>query len=559
MRTGVVHARRRAGTSRADQRVREARDALWGAAALAAQDGPGLFTLTAPTGSGKTLSMLRFALEHAARHGLRRIVVAVPFLTVIEQTARVYREVFAGFSDKFVLEHHSLAGLGAEHATQDAEEDPLNAGERQRRLLSENWDAPVILTTDVQLLESLFSNRPSSCRKLHSLMESVILFDEAQTLPQHLAVPTLAALSHLSSAYRSTVVFATATQPAFDALHTAVQRQATSGWRPVEAVPGNAELFARLARVRVHWPKAREKRGWAELAHELRDHDQVLCVVNLKRHARQLLESLDGEEGVFHLSTNLCAAHRRHVLDQIRARLRKGESCRLISTQCVEAGVDLDFPRVYRALAPLEAIAQASGRCNREGRMPELGEVLVFEPDIQADWRQRYPTHAYFQAAEVTCSMLAEVGHLDIDNPSVFREYYRRLYGLTDPAKQNTELERAITGLDFSEVARHYRLIDQDAIQVLVRWAGRSADVEALRNEAGRDGVSAGWMRRAQALAISIYRPSEGHAAWGVLLPTKLRRGGVSDEWFVLEDQRGELYDEVLGLKLPDSERVFIA
>jgi CRISPR-associated endonuclease/helicase Cas3 len=185
--------------SRADARVRAAREALWIAAGEAGSVSSGLFTLTAPTGSGKTLAMLRFALKHAAHHGLKRIILAVPFLTIIEQTARVYRKVFADFPEHFVLEHHSLAGLGAERAASDNETD----AERQRRLLAENWDAPIVLTTNVQLLESLFSNRPSACRKLHSLMESVILFDEAQSLPQHLAVPTLAALSHLSADYRT--------------------------------------------------------------------------------------------------------------------------------------------------------------------------------------------------------------------------------------------------------------------------------------------------------------------------------------------------------------------
>ena len=177
--------------------------------------------------------MLRFALEHAARNNLRRIVLAVPFLTVIEQTAHVYREVFAGFPEHFILEHHSLAGLGEESERRDAE----GAQERQRRLLAENWDAPIVLTTNVQLLESLFSNRPSSCRKLHNLMESVILFDEAQSLPAHLAVPTLAALSHLSAAYRSSIVFATATQPAFDCLDQAVRKHAGSGWQPTGGRP----------------------------------------------------------------------------------------------------------------------------------------------------------------------------------------------------------------------------------------------------------------------------------------------------------------------------------
>ncbi|MEQ1848173.1 MAG: DEAD/DEAH box helicase, partial [Nitrospira sp.] len=343
--------------------VQQAREILWSAVIHAGQTEPGTFTLTAPTGSGKTLAMLKFALEHAKKHRLKRIVLAVPFLTVIEQTARIYRTVFKAFPGNFVLEHHSLAGLGAEAEQRDAE----GANERQRRLLAENWDAPIVLTTNVQLLESLFSNRPSSCRKLHNLMDSVILFEEAQSLPQHLVVPTLAALSHLSTAYRSTVVFATATQPAFDTLNEAVRKHAVQGWQPIEAVPEHPALFAALKRVAVRWPETDEKRTWTQLAAELRGVDQALVVVNLKRHALALLNELTGTESVFHLSTNLCAEHRRAVMDRVKAQLAVGLPCRLVSTQCVEAGVDVDFPVVFRAMAPLESIAQAAGRCNREG------------------------------------------------------------------------------------------------------------------------------------------------------------------------------------------------
>jgi CRISPR-associated helicase Cas3/CRISPR-associated endonuclease Cas3-HD len=545
--------------AQADASVLAARESLWRAAGEAAQATPNVFTLTAPTGSGKTLAMLRFALEHAARNKLKRIVLAVPFLTVIEQTARIYRQVFADFPDNFVLEHHSLAGLGEESEQRDAE----GGQERQRRLLAENWDAPIVLTTNVQLLESLFSNRPSSCRKLHNLMDSVILFDEAQSLPQHLAVPTLAALSHLSSAYRCSVVFATATQPAFDTLHEAVKKHAASGWKPVEVVPEHAQMFETLKRVDVAWPKFGEKRTWASLADELRDTDQALVVVNLKRHALALLEALRDELDVFHLSTNLCAEHRRTVLDTVRARLKAGQSCRLISTQCVEAGVDVDFPKVYRALAPLEAIAQAAGRCNREGRMNasgQLGEVIVFEPEEEGSWRHSYPTHSYYQATQATRTMLAAMhGDLDINDPAVFQAYYRRLYDLNDPAAQNTELSQAITAADFVEVAKQYRLIDTNAIQVLVPWADRWDAFTELRAEAEKTGISAGWMRRAQSLAVSVYRTKTGTPAWAI--PAKLRQygkkpSGVSDEWFILE---GDYYDDTLGLKPPEGPQVFIA
>ncbi|MBX9895406.1 MAG: CRISPR-associated helicase Cas3' [Nitrosomonas sp.] len=549
--------------NQADENVLQVREKLWQEMINASSASNGLFTLTAPTGSGKTLAMLKFALEHVvANKNLKRIVLVVPFLTIIEQTARIYRAVFQGFPENYVLEHHSMAGLGCERATTDAEDNKNNASERQRRLLSENWDAPIVLTTNVQLLESLFSNRPSSCRKLHNLMNSVILFDEAQSLPQHLAVPTLAALSHLSIAYRSSVVFATATQPAFDTLHQAVIKESPKGWQPNEIVRNNSSMFSQLKRVRVRWPVNGEKTSWNTLTQKLSEVKQVLCVVNLKRHAAELLDALKDIEGVYHLSTNQCAEHRRVVLENVRTRLKAGKPCRLISTQCVEAGVDLDFPLVYRALAPLESIAQAAGRCNREGRMNtqgKLGEVIVFEPEEEIS-RRCYPTYAYYQAAEKTRTLLKiHHGELDINNPELYREYYQQLYDLTKPESQNERLREAITARDFAEVARLYKLIDHDAIQILVPWEGKLDEFTALLAEADRKGISSGWMRRAQSIAVSIYRPQAGHPAGSILIPAKLRRGGVSDEWFILQDSQKNHYHAIRGLQLPQSEQIFIA
>lgn len=549
--------------NKADKSVLDARNALWNMVTAAAAAEQGLLTLTAPTGSGKTLAMLKFALEHAAQNGLKRIILVVPFLSIIEQTAAIYRSVFHGFPTNFILEHHSLAGLGGEEAMGDAEA----ATERARRLLAENWDAPIIITTNVQLLESLFSNRPSTCRKLHNLMESVIMFDEAQTLPQALAVPTLAALSHLSRTYRTTVLFATATQPAFDALDGAVAKLVAPGWRPVEAAPDHARLYDALRRYEVDWPGQGESKEWTTLAAEIRAEEQVLCVVNLKSHAAALLEELKHDEAVFHLSTNLCALHRRAVLDEVRARLKSGKPCRLISTQCIEAGVDVDFPLVYRALAPLDAIAQAAGRCNREGRLAnhdgnrKMGEVRVFEPDVAGDYRKRYPTRAYFQAAEVTRSMLieADTAELDLNDPAVFRDYYHRLYDLSKPEAQNKALAEAVTAVDFVGVAKEYRLIDKASIQVLVPYSASIETFDELVRQQDDEGIGAQWIRNAQGLAVSVFRPADGHPAWGVLISAKLRYGnGFSDEWYILQNRDGDLYDDVFGLRLPQSQQILI-
>jgi len=327
-------------------------------------------------------------------------------------------------------------------------------------------------------------------------------------------------------------------------LRVAGQRGRQIGWRRVEAAgdsEGERGPFQALRRFEVRWPQ--QPSSFAEVAREMdASGEQVLCVVNLKKHAHTLIAALHGSEdhrALFHLSTNLCSAHRRQVLDRVRARLGEGAPCRLVSTQCIEAGVDLDFPIVYRALGPLEAIAQAAGRCNREGRltMPDLGQVVVFDPVDESDndvpparerWRGRYPTFSYWQATEVTRTMLRETGALNLNDPAVFRDYYRRLFDLSRPGTQSPDLQRAIDEMDFPEIARLYRLIDQDVIQVIVPWSERIRDYEVLRHEADR-GVDRHWMRRAQSSCrqrlSAEARPSCLGVAVARTLPSRRRVG----------------------------------
>ncbi|MFA4911815.1 MAG: CRISPR-associated helicase Cas3', partial [Desulfobacteria bacterium] len=368
--------------------VNRMRSDLLDACLTAAKMPQGLFTLTAPTGSGKTLNMLAFALKHAALHKLQRIIMVIPYLSIIDQTAREYRKVFQKkYSSedigKFILEHHSLTGI---RNTGDNTSKTIDVDDESiaiTRLLAENWDAPLIITTSVQFFESLFSNRPSACRKLHNLAGSVILFDEIQTFPISLAIPSLAVLSRLAEKYRSTIVLSTATQPAFSMLDEPIKLYSPTGWTPAPIVAPQLKLFERIRRTEVEWPlNPGSPLSWAELAHTTTSRDQVLCIVNLKRHAFCLLDELVnlGAEGMFHLSTNMCPAHRQAVLDEVRQRLDNKKPCRLVSTQCIEAGVDVDFPFVLRALAPLDAIAQAAGRCNRNGK-ESIGQVKVFVPE----------------------------------------------------------------------------------------------------------------------------------------------------------------------------------
>ncbi|MCX5884865.1 MAG: CRISPR-associated helicase Cas3', partial [Proteobacteria bacterium] len=512
----MAHIETLSQKSKAAERVNQMRSDLLDACLETAQMPQGVYTLTAPTGSGKTLNMLAFALKHAALHGLRRIIMVIPYLSIIDQTVREYKRVFqkkygSENIEKFILEHHSLTGI---RSTGDDTSKPIDADDESIasiRLLAENWDAPIIVTTSVQFFESLFSNRPSACRKLHNLVGSVILFDEIQTFPISLAIPTLATLSRLAEKYRSTIVLATATQPAFSALDEPIKQYSSTGWSPVPIAPPQLKLFERARRTEVEWPNDPDfTTPWYDLGEMIRSHNQVLCVVNLKRHAFRLLDELvnSGTEGVFHLSTNMCPAHRQSVLDEVRQRLDNKQPCRLVSTQCIEAGVDVDFPFVLRALAPLDAIAQAAGRCNRNGRTI-IEKVKVFVPDDED-----YPDATYRQAAAVTRSLLKELGPsgMDIHNPLLYDTYYQKLYDISNPELQKMEIQEAIQRQDFVDVANKYRIIANDAVNVFVPYG--PINFEEMIAEVHITGLTRHWINRVRPYAISIFRPKKEAPIW---------------------------------------------
>lgn len=537
--------------------INNLRQALFESCRTAGDRRPGLFTLTAPTGAGKTLAMLAFALSHALRHGLRRIVVVLPYLSIIEQTARVYEDVFAKCSQlgdygRYVIEDHSLAGTHPavlDRAGADVD-DPR---ERSRLEEARTWSAPIIVTTSVQMLESLFANRPGPCRKLHHLPGSIIVFDEVQTLPLALAIPTLATLSHLSTAYGSTVVFSTATQPAFSHLDTHVRELKGPGWNPAELVPDHRRLFAAVKRrVSVEWPHG-AKVTWEEVSEDLMKHESVLCVVNLKRHAAELFSLLrsSGVEGLFHLSTNMCPRHRQDVLREVRTRLEEGLPCRLVATQCVEAGVDLDFPRVLRALGPLDAIAQAAGRCNRNGRA-DSGSVRVFVPEDE-----RYPGEHYRRAAAITSALLKMSGPegLELNEPSTYERYYRELYALSEPEKSREQLRDALIRQDFPEVARLYRVIPNDAVNLLVPYDPSA--FARLVSLAGAGPVDTRWRSEARPYIVSVYRPRPSDPLQSFVNAVTLVGGVHSEEWFVWTGSDG--YDRDLGLVVPATSQCLIA
>lgn len=547
--------------SKADPSVAQVRDWLRADCLAAAELPPGLFTLTAPTGSGKTLAMLAFALAHAVKHKLRRVVLVVPYLSIIEQTAAIYRNLFQPqFGEEYVLEHHSLAGLGKEDSETDAEAEHGQSAERRRRLLAENWDAPIVITTSVQLLESLFSNRPAACRKLHRLPRSVILFDEVQTLPAPLAVPTLATLAHLAGQHGGSLVFATATQPAFEHLHPHVQKHTPHGWQPRRIVPSPERLFAPMRRVRREWGDPDQPLAWPDLARQLRGERQVLCIVNLKRHAQALWKALD-DPAAFHLSTNLCPAHRQALLAEVRRRLAAGEPVRLVATQCVEAGVDLDFPTVWRAFGPLEAIIQAEGRCNREGRREGLGTMRVFMPE--SDGKNQYPPGGYEQAAQVTQMLLKRhrPEGMNLEDPEFIAGYYRELYDLAKPensAKTKELLDLVMAGA-FPEIAKTYRLIGNDTINVIVPYADKLDLFEEIRRTAEQSGLTGELIRKARPLTVSLFRPQQDAPVRDSLLEVQSFKRGRrvrQEEWFIAA--KSEHYHPQLGFRPPEGLNLWI-
>jgi CRISPR/Cas system-associated endonuclease/helicase Cas3 len=362
----------------------------------------------------------------------------------------------------------------------------------------------------------------------------VVVFDEVQTLPLKVVLPTLATLSHLATRYGSSVVFSTATQPAFRHLDAKVRKYCATGWQPREIAPNELRLFERAHRVRVEWPGRDERVGWDEIAGQFAGLRQVLCIVNLKRHARDLFHLLKPQWGddAFHLSTAMCPSHRAAVLREVRARLTGGERCALVATQCVEAGVDLDFPAAFRALGPLDSIAQAAGRCNRNGKL-EAGVLRVFRPEDAG-----YPPGVYQQAAGLTEALLNGEEGLSIDDPAGFEKYFRTLYSIT--SLEDRDLLEAIRSRHFPLVRKHYRIIDQDSVNVLVAYdRGR---YEELAAETRGNGLSRDWVVRARPYAVSCFRRDAT-----AMEPVPLKDRSDSGDWYLYDMH----YDSETGLQVP--------
>lgn len=526
---------------------------------------PGLFTLTVPTGGGKTLTSLSFAAEQAVRHGLRRIIYVIPFTSIIEQTADVFREQVGLGAD--VLEHHSnfdwrrhAPGSGA-----DGEAEGADGGAKLRRD-AENWDAPLIVTTAVQFFESLFAARTSRGRKLHNIARSVIILDEVQSLPVHLLRPCLAAIDELAKNYGASVVLCTATQPALRVQDNALPPRTKNG--PAEGLdipqerelaPDPRGLYCQLRRVAVDW--SREPVEDDVIAARFAQQPQMLCIVNSRAHARELFTMLrdQGQDGAVHLSTLMCAQHRRDVLARLREELKAKRPVRLVSTSLIEAGVDIDFPEVWRAAAGLASIAQAAGRCNREAKTDGLGRTVVFEA---AGRRMPPAIEAFYTAARE----VLRKDHEDVLGLEAIEEFYKQLYWrhgfeALDRARLPDGETLAIVpalregvrklNFPFKTVGQAFSMIDDVMAPVIVPFDSRAE--EALSDLRRAPVPPADVQRTLQQYTVPV--PVNRRAALlaaGVV--GMIRQDDYGDRFVVLSQtrtgERPELYDDKLGLRL---------
>jgi CRISPR-associated endonuclease/helicase Cas3 len=514
--------------------VNAARALVWDACQESSSHQPGIFSLTVPTGGGKTLSAMSFALRHARKHGLRRVIVVIPYTSIIEQNADVYRQALG---PENVIEHHSNLDPVSEEAAYGVETTRKNA------LAAENWDAPVIVTTSVQFFESLFSSRPSRCRKLHNIARSVIILDEVQTLPPAFLLSILDAVNELCTHYGCSVVLSTATPPAL-----AKRERFEVGFAGVrEIIPDSKSLAEQLRRVEYNWPNLNSSiPDWPELAVELAAHTQIMAVVHKRIDARILarhVEQITTPESVWHLSALMCPAHRSTVLGRVKEPLMSGKPCRLITTQLVEAGVDIDFPIVYRALGGLDSVVQAAGRCNREGRLKE-GRVVVFRAPTNP------PKGTPMRGLEVTESLLRETGGLlDPNDPQIFETYFRKLYFSEN--QDSRQIQTLRQEFNFATVSREFKLIEDGFTRsVIVPYGEANRRLDDLR----RLGPNRETLRGLQRFIVNIYPDAFSKLLEaGALEQVKagFKQEVVEGIW-VLSPGFEKLYDQKYGLVVGD-------
>lgn len=509
--------------------VDEVRNELYRDCTVAGDTKDWLMTVTAPTGAGKTLALLKLALRKCRTLGLSRIIVVLPFLSIADQTEKEYRNIIPDL----IIDHSQS-----------------NLSEEQRELAA-RWDAPCIITTSVQFFESLFADKGPACRKLHNIANSVVIFDEAQTLPDDITEPTIEAILALCEKCRVSMILSTATQPAFECLN--------KQWKPAEVVKDIPSMYQRMTRVETEW-RVDTETPLAQIAAELDESRQCCSITNLKTHALKIYREWGQErDDAFLLSTALCPAHRRKTLDEIRYRLEHGLPCKVSSTQCIEAGVSVDFPVVYRALAPLSSISQAAGRCNRHGRLNksgQLGKFVVFIPCDTDEGERRtrvYPNAWYQNAAIISKGVLMSMkGALDINDPDAIHEYFCRLFASHEV---NRDLDKAIRDKDYAEVAKSYRLIANGGAEVIVPFDDGKGTYDRIKSEFASNGegiVSPKLLATAAGITVSTYARLEDIecVCEPIMVWNPRLREAIFSEKYIVRTGQESCYDVKTGLEI---------
>ncbi|MHB8277949.1 MAG: CRISPR-associated helicase Cas3' [Candidatus Humimicrobiaceae bacterium] len=483
----------------------------------AADNLPGLFSLTVPTGGGKTLSSLAFAMKHALKYGMKRIIYVIPYTSIIEQNADVFRKIFG---NEAVLEHHSNI--------------IVNNDNYKSQLAIENWDAPLIVTTNVQFFESLFYNRTSKCRKVHNISESVVILDEAQMLPVNFLKPCMEILRELANSYKTTIILCTATQPALSK-----NDEFINGLENVnEIISSPEELYKNFKRVEINClSKEQQKTTDNELIKMILDYKQVLCVVNTRRHARELYEQIDDKDGLYHLSALMCPIHRSEIIQKMKNDLKDGKKCRVISTQLIEVGVDIDFPVVFRSVAGIDSIAQSAGRCNREGKLP-IGKVYIFYPE------RDLPVGFLRQGAEEANAIIRKYN--DLLSIGAVNEYFRNLYWINeDKLDKERILEKLSEGVGsinfpFREIAENFKIIDKDMESIIIPYSDDAKEIIKQLRYAEFTKIFA---RKAQRFSVQVY-PQILRKLEGVSVER------IRDNFLILTNE--DLYRKDIGLNYDD-------
>lgn len=481
----------------------------------------GAFRLAVPTGGGKTLASLSFAIEHAKKHSLDRVIVAVPFTTIIDQTALVFDSIF---ESNTVLEHHS----GVE--VQSSEESP-DIDEVKRQLGTENWDAPIVLTTNVQLFESIFGSKTSKCRKLHNIARSVIILDEVQSLPAEFLEPILDCVSRLISDFGCSIVFCTATQPDFSAFDKMDEKLLKILTQATNIVPETEQVLHPLDRV--DYEALAEPLSHEKTAEFIAQFRTVLCIVNSKRDASLIAKLLGKDKSVLHLSTLMCPHHRKKILKNIKRRLKKNLPVKLISTQLIEAGVDVDFPVVMRAMGPFDSIIQAAGRCNREGLLQDKGRCIIFDLE-----NEKSPKGSYKTGTDLARILIGRNPQAAKSSASVSK-YFQDFYKNTSTDSKHIQSQRG--RLAFEQVAKEFKMIDETTTQVVAFEYDPSA-VQNLLDEFPK-AKAREWFQAISQYSVGIYETDK----------KKLERSGFlkSDHQSGLAVYTGP-YSQLLGID-PDA------